>query len=104
MRRLVFDHPWIDQARAPVYVMRLPAERTHERLRAMCRHITETYRSITDPEPFGWLNVTDYSKGSDAIGRQIMAEHLREVESQNAARVVSQVTVVRPAEAPKDRR
>lgn len=28
------------------------------------------------------------------------AEHLRELESQHAARVVSQLTVVRPADAP----
>ena len=99
MRRLVFDHPWIDQSRAPVYAMRLPADRTHTRLRAMCQHITETYRAVSEPEPFGWLNVTDYSRGSDAVGRQIMADHLRDVDAYLLEHSVGVAAVVESAVA-----
>jgi hypothetical protein len=99
MRRLCFDHPWIEQSRATVYAMRLPADRTHARLRAMCQHITETYRNVSDPEPFGWLNVTDYTNGSDGVGRQTMADHLKDVDAYLREHSVGVAAVVESAVA-----
>ena len=89
--RLRFEHPWIEETTAPIFLIHLPADRSLTDTEAMWDHIAAVYSRTPDPEPFGWIVITDHST---AAGRRNAVRHVKQVHSYLRAHCVGMATVV----------
>lgn len=66
-------HPWLDDRRAPLYVVTYPVERTDPDVRAAHADIERIYRETN--EPVAWVVDASNVSSAPATQRKIVAEH-----------------------------
>lgn len=71
------EHPWIDDSRAPLYVVTYPRDRTDEEVREGHLGIRRIYERTS--VPVAWVVDASAVRSAPATQRRIVAEHERRV-------------------------